>query len=130
MKELQRKQRMKRLLYSVPSLICLSAITFFLAKGAGGVMLKERESAGVVSGLEAKALASEERQKELEASIERLKTEEGVMEEIKDKFSVTREGEHVAIIVDERRAATSTGVPERAWYKRFWAAIISLYESR
>ena len=130
MKELQRKQSMKRLLYSVPSLICLSVIVFFLAKGAAGVMLKERESSGVVSDLEAKALAGEERQKELEASIERLKTEKGIMEEIKDKFSVTREGEHVAIIIDERRAATSTGVPERVWYKRFWAAIISLYVSR
>lgn len=124
MKELQRKQYIKRVLYSIPSLCLLALVSFFLAKGALGVLVKERESSKVVRGLEAKALAGERRQGELDASIERLGTEEGIVEEIKNKFSVTRQGEHVAIIVDERSAATSTGAVEKAWYKRFWAAII------
>ena len=128
MKELQRRQYTRRLLYSIPSICLLALISFFLAKGAIGIFLKERESAMVLQELEAKAMAGEERQRELENSIERLKTEEGLVEEIKNKFSVTREGEHVAIIVDEKNRATSTDVSKKAWYKRFWTAIISLYE--
>lgn len=128
MRELQRRQYIRRVTYSIPSLCLLALISFVMAKGALGVFLKERESANVLRELEAKALAGEERQKELEGSIERLKTEEGIVEEIKNKFSVTREGEHVAVIIDERSRATTTNTLEKAWYKRFWTAIISFYE--
>ncbi|MEK7227501.1 MAG: hypothetical protein AAB641_01245 [Patescibacteria group bacterium] len=128
MKELERRQLARRVIYSIPSLCLLVLLTFLLARGALGIFLKERESAKRVSELETKALAREKRQEELEAFIARLKTEEGIVDEIKDKFSVVREGEHVAIIVDAREDQASTSVTKISWYKRLWTAIMSLYE--
>lgn len=114
---------MKSLLYSWPSIFLVLVITFFLAKGASGVMVKERQSAGRVETLESEAAKLEGREAELKNSIERLSTDEGIMEEIRQKFSVTKEGEYVAIIVDERARATSTD-ELKTWYQKLWSAII------
>src|SRR3989344_3968387 len=113
MKELQRKQRIRRALYSIPSLVVLTILAAMLLKGAVGVVARERESAARSKELESKAAALILREQELEDGIARLATEEGIEDEIRERFSVTQEGEHVAVIVDEKRAATSTdtGVP-------------------
>ena len=124
MKELQRKQRIKRIIYSVPSLILLSFVAFFIAKGAVKILGKEQESSARARELEARVSALVLREQELKEGIARLETEEGVKEEIKDRFNVTEEGEHVAIIVDEKRSATSTNASELSWYKRLLDAIM------
>ena len=124
MKELQRKQMIKRLAYSWPSLILVALIGFFLAKGALGMVSKERESARRVGELEDKATALALREESLAEGIRRLGTPEGIMDEIKEKFSVTREGEYVAIIIDSKNKATSTESMLNSWYKKLRAAII------
>jgi cell division protein FtsB len=127
MRELQRKQKLKKILYSLPMLALLAAFTAFLAKGAFGIMKIERRSAERVGSLEAEALVLDNRRRELNGEIERLKTDEGIMEEIREKFSVARDGEHVAIIVEEKTRGGEKAA-EDSWYKRFWNAIISIYE--
>lgn len=124
MKELQKRRKTRHLIYSLPSLIILALITFVLAKGAIGVLGKGRESSEITRNLEEKATSLVIREMELKENIARLKTEEGVREEIKDKFSVTQEGEFVAVIVDEKRASTTDEAEKSPWYKRLWAAII------
>lgn len=108
MKELQQKQKIRRALYSLPSLVIMLFVAGVLIKGAWGVMVMERESAAMVRDLEAQAVALGSREAELEGNIERLRTPAGVEEEIRDKFSVAREGEFVAIIVDEKERASTT----------------------
>ena len=98
MRELQRKQKLRRILYSFPSLIILLVITFFLAKGAIGVIGKSLESYQRSKNLEEKAEALAVREQELKEGIARLQTEEGVKNEIKERFSVTQEGEYVAVL--------------------------------
>ena len=124
MKELQKRQRIKRIVYSVPSLFLLSVVSFFLARGALRVLDKANESSRLSKDLEAQAVILTLREQELNEDIRRLQTEEGVKEEIKERFSVTQEGEHVAVVVDERRAASSTEEGKLSWYKRFWIAIM------
>lgn len=111
-------------MYSVPSLLVLTIICFFLIKGALGVMKKEWESSGRVRELGEKATALTFREQELKEDIVRLQTEEGIKDEIKKRFSVTQEGEHIAIIVDEKRSSTSTDTSQLPWFRRFWNAII------
>ncbi|MDP2651179.1 MAG: septum formation initiator family protein, partial [bacterium] len=120
MRELQEKQKIKRKIYSLPSLIALLILCTLLIKGAYGVVEKQVESAQRVSELEAKVQALRERSLELEANIGRLDTEEGLIEEIKEKFSVTREGEQVAIIVDQIEPDSATLPQEKSWFKRLW----------
>lgn len=124
MRELQNRRRSKRFIYSLPALIFLALITFVLAKGAIGVLGKGRESSEMMRDLEEKANTLALREIELKEDITRLETEEGIREEIRDKFSVTEEGEFVAVIVDERRATSSDGDNKSPWYKRLWAVII------
>jgi cell division protein FtsB len=45
------------------------------------------------------------REKMLSSEIERLKTKEGIEEEIRNKFNVVKPGEHLVVIVDD--ASTS-----------------------
>lgn len=124
MRELQKRRKTRHLIYSLPSLFILAVITFILAKGAVGVLGKGRESSEMTRNLEEKTVSLAMREIELKENIERLETEEGIREEIRDKFSVTEEGEFVAVIVDERRATSSGENMDLPWYKRFWLAII------
>jgi cell division protein FtsB len=124
MQEFQKKQKTRRIIYSIPSLVVLILITFFLTKGAVRVLNKERDSRERSRDLVEKASALVLREQELRESITNLQTEEGLKDEIKERFSVTQTGEYVAVIVDERKVASSTEQSIVPWYKKFWNAII------
>ncbi|MBI2065696.1 MAG: septum formation initiator family protein [Candidatus Zambryskibacteria bacterium] len=124
MKELQKKQKIRRIMYSIPSLILLSIIAFLLAKGAVGVMDKKRDSSELSRNLSEEAVALTLREQQLKEEVARLQTEEGVEDEIRERFSVTQEGEFVAVIVDSRNVSTSTDTSMLPWYKRLWNVIM------
>ena len=124
MKELQRKQQLRRVLYSIPSLIILTVLAFLVARGAERMVVKEYQSSERVEALAKQATDLASREEKLERNVTYLKTDEGVKEEIRSKFGVTQAGEHVAIIVDERHSSTSTDDMKKPWYKRFWDAIM------
>lgn len=124
MKEFQRKQKARRVLYSFPSLIIVFIVAILLARGAIGILTKERESSARIVDLKERATSLSLREQELREGVTRLQTEEGVKDEIKNKFSVTQEGEYVAIIVDDRRVFTTTDNVKLPWYKRLWNDII------
>lgn len=87
-------------------------------------MKKERESSRISEDLEEKAKILSLREQELKENIARIQTEEGIKDEIKERFSVTQEGERVAVIVDERNSSTSTDDSTLPWYRKFWNAIM------
>lgn len=128
MRELEKKQRTKKRIYSIPVLVILLGLTGLLAKGTYGVMKKRQESAKHVETLKAKLVELEERKQELNKNIDRLSTPEGVDREIKEKFSVSKEGEEVAIIVDPKEPATSTEPIGQPFYKRWWNTVKGLWE--
>jgi len=124
MKEFQRKKKKLSLIYSIPSLVFLSIITFFLVKGTIRVMEKEFVSRARSKDLEEKAATLTLREEEIKGNLARLRTEEGIKDEIRERFNVTQEGEHVAVLVDRRAVSTTTDNSEIPWYKRVWFAII------
>jgi cell division protein FtsB len=123
MKELRDKQNFKKALYSFPALIVLVIVAFLLARGAASIVAKERESASTIEVLEEKNAALKERQVSLREEVERLSTMEGIIEEIRAKFNVTRPGEHLAIVIEEEARATST---EEGGLKRGWKWFLGL----
>ncbi len=116
-------------MYSLPSLAILLVLSFLLAKGAVKMVEKERESSKLSGNLEAKAAALVLREQALNSSIAHLQTEEGIKDEIKKKFSVTQEGEYVAVIIDDSAAASSTDPSLLPWYKKLWVAIMTRISS-
>lgn len=123
-KELERRQKIRQILYSWPSIVLLAFLTFLLVRGALIIVRVERGSAQKVSSLEDEAEKLVIREGELQKDINKLRTEEGVEAEIKQKFSVTQDGEYVAIIVDSRKSATSSEDSGGTWFKRLWSAIM------
>ena len=84
----------------------------------------ERENAHRVSALEQESALLVSHEGDLNAEIAKLKTEDGVVEAIKEKFSATRSGEHVAVIIDERVKATSTDKKSKTWYRKLLDVIL------
>ncbi|MBX4199166.1 septum formation initiator family protein [Candidatus Parcubacteria bacterium] len=123
MRELQKRQQLKRRLYSLPALGALFILTLALGKGAYDLVVKERQSARDSKLLAEKVATLTEREATLKAEIDRLRTDAGIEEEIKGKFNVAGAGEHVAIIVDRPDTSTTT-LEVLPWYKRAWDAII------
>lgn len=124
MRELRQKQIIKHRLYSLPSLIIFGLITIFLIHGAYGVVKKGIESKSKINLLNEKKGNLLERQGELKDSIDSIQTEEGIDKEIKEKFSVSKEGEKVVVIIDPKPIATSTEEKVTPWYKKLWEGII------
>ncbi len=125
MDELRKKQKLKKRLYSWPALILLAAITFVFVRGTYIVFTKKAESEQYVQTLNSKAIALKAEESELKAEIASLGTSAGIEKEVKEKYNVAKEGEHVVILVDKPDTATSTALEGRPWWHRAWDAIIS-----
>ena len=127
MKEFQQKQKTRRRLYSLPVLAVLSILTIFMIRGVVEVVQIRQTSVIDVNRLQEKVSVLSDRERELEGGIERLKTEAGINEEIKEKFNVTQSDEQVAIIVDAKKATSTEDISLDVWYKKVWHKIINLW---
>jgi cell division protein FtsB len=127
MRELQQKQKIKKRIYSIPALILLFIFTILAIHGAYDVVMKDRESAQYVKDLNNKLTDLSSREAQLKTEIARLNTDEGVNTVIKEKFSVSEPGEHVAIIVDQSQASTSTPTDNLNWFQKLWRGFLSLW---
>jgi cell division protein FtsB len=124
MRELQQRQKLKKRIYSIPSLLLLFLLVLISIKGTWEVMNKKRSSEQYVKSLEAQSQELTERQKNLEEDISYLNTEEGIDEEIKQRFNVSKAGEKVVVIVDPKPISTTTDKNSKIWYLKIWNAII------
>lgn len=126
MRELARRQKVKRFLYSTPALIALLILSGFIVKGVLGAVLRERESAALVKSLENRMESLSSRKEELEKEIELLETSVGLEKEIKEKFNVTGEGENLVVIVDPKNESFSPDIESDTWLKRWWNTVKNL----
>ena len=124
MREFQQKQKMRRRLYSTPVLILLAFITVLFIRGTYVVFTKKAESETYVKALSVKADTLTKKESQLTASIASLKTESGLEKEVKEKYNVAKDGEHVVILVDKQASSTGNGEENFPWYKKFWNVIM------
>jgi cell division protein FtsB len=102
MEDYKAKQKFRKKLYSKVSLLVLGIVTIFLIRGAWNVQKKEIESRRNLAKVEQALDAAKEREATLLESIEYLNSQEGIEEEIREKFSVAKDGEEVVLIVDRQ----------------------------
>ncbi len=118
----------ERSVYSRLILVLVLIVGLFLGKAAWnayGEMTQTRREAKRTED-EFKALSI--RGEALAADIERLKTEEGVEKEIRKRFSVAKEGEYVAVIVDSSKEKAPEIIPEeKGFFGKFFDKIKSLF---
>jgi len=123
--EFQKKKRIKRIVYSPIVLLILAIILVILIRGVFGVYKKEKLSLQNLNQDKAELQKIVDRQNNLVSSIEYLKTEQGVEDEIRSKFRVVKDGEKISVIVDDQKAdiidiATTTK-------KGFWSSVFNWF---
>lgn len=125
MSEFNKKKPYRKFLYSPLTLILLLVIFGVLLKALWGVYQKEKMSAEYLAREQNELQKLTDRQRELAKSVEYMKTEKGIEAEIRSKFRVAKEGELLAIIVDNdeknnvKFSTTTTSNSFGFWEKLF-----------
>lgn len=118
MREFQDKRRQRRMVYSLPVRLGLTLVIIALAGSIFRLYEKERQV-----GLERVTLFEEVerlrvRQRELAAEVEKLATERGLEEEIREKFNVVKPGEKVISLVANETPTSSPPLPPTPWWQK------------
>jgi cell division protein FtsB len=120
MVDFQTKKRIRKIMYSPLVLVILTIILLVLLSGVWGVYNKAKLSSANLERERNEVNKLTVRQQNLANSIDYLKTEQGVENEIRTKFRAVKEGEQVAVIVEDKQASTtSTTTKKGFWYNLF-----------
>jgi len=128
MKENQPKKKYHFNLYSKPFLIFLVVVVILLVKGTWGVLQKERESKRNVAEVSQELVQLSKRKELLQSQIQKLNTEEGIEESLRQKFQISKEGEKVLVVVD--RAPTTTQSQNTNIFQKIWSGVSSVFKKK
>lgn len=123
--DFQQKRTFKRVLYSKITLLILLVIIFFLGRAVYNVYQKERFSRENLAMINEKQAGLLDRKSFLDDQIERLKTDEGVEAEIRNKFSVIKPGE-VSVVIVDRTSSSKENIKENI-RKTVWQSFLDLF---
>ncbi len=129
MKVFERKRKLRKSIYSRPSIILLFLVTVFLATGLPGWYEKYSESAENRAQAERALAKLSEREIRLTEEIKALQTERGIEEEIRKKYGYAKEGEREIIVIDD--TVPSDNAPEFEEpniFQRLWTSVVSIFE--
>ncbi len=116
----QKKNRFRRFLESVPFLVLFGVVLLFFAYNIMVLANKAIDTANNKKTAEEKVSELKKMQADLEENIEKLKTEKGVDESIRDKFGLAKEGEEMVVIVEDKANATQTeGLDKKGFFYFF-----------
>ncbi len=115
---------LRRILTAPITIIALTVILVLIIKGVVGAYESERKSSEELKKARQNAEELASRERFLENQIERLESPRGLEEELRGKFPVAKEGEHVVIIVDQKDSAGATASEEPA---SLWTRFLDLF---
>ena len=101
MREFQERRLLRKIIFSRFTLIFLAGILVFLVYASVKVYLRSRKAAGINEMVKQEMANLENKKNGMKALIDRLETETGAEEEIRNKFPVKKPGENMIVIVDE-----------------------------
>lgn len=121
MLEFQKKKQLRKILYSPVVLLILAFIFILILRGVWSVYEKAQLSAENLEKERNELQKLAQREKNLAASLDYLKTDQGVENEIRTKFRAVKEDEYVAVIIDTQTPTTSTATTTKGgfWYRLF-----------
>src|SRR5882724_2387937 len=102
MEDVRKKRKAKTRLYNKVRLIVLAIIAIFLLTSTWRVYQKNRESRLNLAAAETQLTTLQDKQEKLTSDYAKIQTAQGKDEEIRKKFSVTKDGEQIAVIVDDK----------------------------
>ena len=120
----QQKKKIRKVIYSKITLVILFFLIIILIKANYGIFKKERLSNENYNIVKDDFDSLKNRRTVLESEIERMKTKEGVEEEIRSKFDVSRPGEVVVNIINDGSITKENNTKEIS----FWQKIFSWFK--
>ncbi len=118
------KRQIRKVMYSRITLFVLFIIVLLLAHAAYSIYGKEQLSAANYAEVKKEYDDLKSRQTVLQSQVDKLNTESGMEEEIRDKFSVAKPGETVVVLVD----GTDTAVASSKANKGLWQRFLDLFK--
>jgi hypothetical protein len=119
MKDFQQRKKIRKTLYSRNIVIAVAIVTVLLVRGAVEVTQKMHESNVNAKQVEKELTLARIKHEELLRNMAMIETHAGVEREIRQKFSVTKSGEEVAVIVDPQPRSSSTEKKKQS----FWSSL-------
>ncbi len=120
MQEFQQKKKLRKILYSPVTLILIAILFIFLLNSTWNVYGKDRLSRQNLEREKNELKKLILREENLASSLDYLKTDQGIENEIRSKFRVVKDDEKVAVIVDEQTPIVSTTTEKHGfWYDLF-----------
>ncbi len=123
----QGRKKFRKILYSKATILVLLVVLVFVARGAW----KIHEKAIIASAERdqvARALAEVEgREAELQASLALRRTDQGIEDEIRQKFTVARPWEEVVVVVDE---SAKKGKNDEVADMGFWSRFLGFFQKK
>lgn len=107
MHDFQKKKRIRKIMYSPITLTILALVFAVLVSGVWGVYNKMKLSLKNLDKEKTEQAKLEHRKVNLATSIEYLKTEQGIENEIRTKFRAVKDGEKIAVIVEDKESTTT-----------------------
>lgn len=101
MKDFQKNRKIKSLFCSKISILFLMVVLFLLVKGTWGVYQKSTISSGRRDMASVQLDNLHIRKTDLKKEIERLDSRVGIEEELRVRYSLSKEDEKVIVIIDE-----------------------------
>jgi len=126
MTDFQQKRKIKSVIYSKLSLIILIIIIFFIAKATYNIYQKYKLSSNNYYAVKKDYDSLKDRRLMLESEIKRLKTDNGVEEEIRSKFNVAKPGETVVTVID---SSSSNLVNTANQNEGFWPSLWGVFKN-
>ena len=110
---------MRRIIYSRITLLILFLLVIFMIKQVYDIYKKEVLSRGNLNLITKQYNDLKSREEMLSSGINKLKTNEGVEEEIRSKFDVEKPGEQTVVIIGGSSSTEATNTTENAglWQK-------------
>jgi len=109
--------KLQKVIFSLPFLVFLVAVVILVAVSAWNMYQTQQQAQETINRLETQKAELLEREDTVASEALDLSTERGIEEEIREKFSVAKEGERVIVLVDDEEANATSTVPESSWWQ-------------
>lgn len=124
MLDIQQKRKLRSFMYHKATLSLLFLMVLVFIHSTWVVYKKKVESEELMNISKERVKSLKEREVDLNQKISRLDTEVGIEEEIRSKFSVTKDNENMVVVVS-RDEKVATTVPEN---RSLWSKFVNWFK--
>jgi len=122
------QRKIKKTLYSKWTIIVLFLLSIFAIHALWGIYHKYTESQYNLDILTSQYIQIQQREGELQEEIQDLQSKDGIDKEIREKFSVVKEGEQVLVISGDNTVDVPK-VEEKGFVRSVWDSFLGLFRS-